>query len=247
LVGAGPGDPELLTLKALRALQDADVVLSDDLVGPAILDLARREARIIAVGKRGHGPSCRQHDINALMVRLARQGRRVVRLKAGDPMIFGRAGEEIAACRAAGVPVEVVPGISTPQGVAAALAVSLTHRDLARRVQFVTGHGRSGGLPQGLDFAALADPQATTIVYMPRRTWPAFAAALQAAGLSPATPALVVANATRPDQIVIQADVATLVARLDTIPQGAPTVILYGAALGLAWAAEVLAAEAAAA
>ena len=144
LVGAGPGDPELLTLKAVRTLQSADVVLFDDLVAPAILDFARREAKKTLVGKKGHGPSCRQDDINALMVKLALEGRRVVRLKGGDPTVFGRAGEEIAACRAAGIAVEVVPGISAAQGAAAGLGVSLTHRDHARRLQFVTAHGRDG-------------------------------------------------------------------------------------------------------
>ena len=143
-MGAGPGDAELLTLKALRALRNADVILYDDLVAPEILDYARREARTMLVGKTGHGPSCRQDDINALMVQLARSGKQVVRLKSGDPLVFGRAGEEIEACRAAGIPVTVVPGVSAAQGAAAALGLSLTHRDAARRLQFVTGHDRRG-------------------------------------------------------------------------------------------------------
>ena len=147
LVGAGPGDPELLTLRAVRALQSADVILIDDLVAPAILDFARREAKKMMVGKTGFAPSCKQDEINALMVSLAKAGRRVVRLKGGDPMIFGRAGEEIAACREAGIPVEVVPGISAAQGAASRLGVSLTHRKLARRIQYVTAHGADGKLP----------------------------------------------------------------------------------------------------
>src|SRR5262249_38841857 len=126
LVGAGPGDPELLTLRAVRALQSADVILIDDLVAPEILDFARREAKKMMVGKTGYGPSCRQDEINALMIALAKAGRRVVRLKGGDPMIFGRGGEEIAACRAAQIPVEVVPGITAAQGAAARIGVSLT-------------------------------------------------------------------------------------------------------------------------
>src|SRR6185295_15021450 len=121
LVGAGPGDPELLTLKAVRALQSADVILFDDLVARDILDFARREARKMLVGKTGYGPSCKQDEINTLMIQLAKNGRRVVRLKGGDPMIFGRATEEIEACRAAGVAVEVVPGITSAQGAAARL------------------------------------------------------------------------------------------------------------------------------
>ena len=131
LVGAGPGDPELLTLRAVRALQSADVILIDDLVSPQVLDFARREAKKMMVGKTGHGPACKQSEINELMIKLAKAGKRVVRLKGGDPMIFGRAGEEIAACRAANIPVEVVPGISAAQGAASRLLVSLTHR--ARR------------------------------------------------------------------------------------------------------------------
>ena len=140
LVGAGPGDPELLTLRAVRALQSADVILFDDLVAPDILDFARREAKKMLVGKTGHAPSCKQDDINALMISLAKAGRRVVRLKGGDPMIFGRADEEIAACRAAAIAVEVVPGITTAQGAASRLLVSLTRRGQARRVQYLTGH-----------------------------------------------------------------------------------------------------------
>jgi uroporphyrin-III C-methyltransferase/precorrin-2 dehydrogenase/sirohydrochlorin ferrochelatase len=125
LVGAGPGDPELLTLKAVRALRTADVILFDDLVASEVLDFARREAKRLLVGKTGHRPSCKQDDINTLMVSLARSGKRVVRLKAGDPMIFGRAGEEIAALEAAGIPFDVVPGIGAAQGAAASLKVSL--------------------------------------------------------------------------------------------------------------------------
>jgi uroporphyrin-III C-methyltransferase / precorrin-2 dehydrogenase / sirohydrochlorin ferrochelatase len=147
LVGAGPGDPELLTLRAVRALQSADVILFDHLVSAEILDFARREAKKMLVGKTGHAPSCRQDDINALMVSLAKAGRRVVRLKGGDPMIFGRADEEIAACRAAGIAVDVVPGVTAAQAAASRLKVSLTRRGEARRVQYITGHGRDGELP----------------------------------------------------------------------------------------------------
>src|SRR5262245_25061204 len=147
LVGAGPGDPELLTLRAVRALQEADVILIDHLVAPAILDFTRREAKKMMVGKTGYGPSCRQDEINAMMVTFAKAGKRVVRLKGGDPMIFGRAGEEIAACQAAGIPVEVVPGISAAQGAASRLGVSLTARALARRIQYITAHASNGRLP----------------------------------------------------------------------------------------------------
>jgi uroporphyrin-III C-methyltransferase / precorrin-2 dehydrogenase / sirohydrochlorin ferrochelatase len=231
LVGAGPGDPELLTLRAVRALQSADIILVDDLVAPAILDFARREAKKMLVGKTGHGPSCKQEEINALMVALAASGKRVVRLKGGDPMIFGRATEEIAACRAAGVAVEVVPGISAAQGAAARLGVSLTHRARARRVQYVTGHGSDGRLPGDIDWQSLADPGATTVVYMPARTLAAFAASAIARGLDPAMPAAAVFNATRPDEFVVAAPIADLPQRLADIDRHGPVVVMIGRVL----------------
>jgi uroporphyrin-III C-methyltransferase / precorrin-2 dehydrogenase / sirohydrochlorin ferrochelatase len=197
LVGAGPGDPELLTLKALRVLQSADIILYDRLVSPEILELARREARRILVGKAGHAPSCRQDDINALMVKLARDGRRVVRLKGGDPLIFGRAAEEIKACRNAAIPVEVVPGITAALGAAAELALPLTGRQHSRRLQFVTGHAKDADVPNH-DWKSLADPAATTVFYMGARTFPAKLKRLLAAGLDPETPALVVSSSTTP-------------------------------------------------
>ncbi|QCK87401.1 uroporphyrinogen-III C-methyltransferase [Phreatobacter aquaticus] len=232
LVGAGPGDPELLTLKAVRALQSADVIVHDDLVPAAILDTARREAIRIAAGKRGRGPSCKQVDINELIVTLASQGKRVVRLKSGDPMIFGRAGEEIAAARAAGIPIEVVPGITAAQGAAAALGVSLTHRDHARRVQYVTAHGKDGRLPRDLSWDALADPAASTVVYMPGGTWHEMAAGLALRGVRGDMPAIAVANATRKDQDVILATVATLGERLAAASFDGPVLVLFGEAFG---------------
>ena len=168
--GPAPAIRSCLTLRAVRALQSADIILIDDLVAPEILDFARREAKKMLVGKTGYGPSCRQDEINSLMIALARAGKRVVRLKGGDPMIFGRAGEEIAACRAAGIAVEVVPGITAAQGAAARLTVSLTQRRDARRLQYVTGHGENGRLPEDTDWKSLADPAATTVVYMPKKT-----------------------------------------------------------------------------
>jgi uroporphyrin-III C-methyltransferase / precorrin-2 dehydrogenase / sirohydrochlorin ferrochelatase len=232
LVGAGPGDPELLTLRAVRALQAADIILVDDLVAPDILDFARREARKMLVGKTGHGPSCRQEEINLLMVTLARAGKRVVRLKGGDPMIFGRATEEIAACRAAGIPVEVVPGISAAQGAASRLGVSLTHRETARRVQYVTGHGADGLLPADIDWPSIADPGVTTVVYMPVKTHAAFAAAAIAAGLDRATPAVAVINATRPDETVVTATIADLPGRLAAVAIAGPAVVMIGQVIG---------------
>jgi len=228
LVGAGPGDAELLTLRAVRALQSADVILYDDLVAADVLDFARREAKKLLVGKTGHKPSCKQEEINELMISLAKAGRRVVRLKGGDPMIFGRAGEEIEACHAAGLPVEVVPGISAAQGAAARLGVSLTHRSVARRLQYVTGHGSDGKLPIDIDWPALADPAATTIVYMPTKTLAALAEQAAAHGLDAKTPAVAVIRATREDEVVLVDTIAALPARLAAVTPDGPVVVMIG-------------------
>jgi uroporphyrin-III C-methyltransferase/precorrin-2 dehydrogenase/sirohydrochlorin ferrochelatase len=228
LVGAGPGDPELLTLRAVRALQSADVILFDDLVSGEILDFARREARKMLVGKTGYGPSCKQSDINELMVSLARAGRRVVRLKGGDPMIFGRAGEELDACEAANIPVEVVPGITAAQGVASQLAVSLTNRDQVRRVQYITGHSRKGALPTDLNWKSLTDPGATTAIYMPTKTLAEFVATAMREGLDPQLPAVAVARATRPDQAVIASAIANLPSRLAVEAPDGPVLVMIG-------------------
>jgi len=200
LVGAGPGDAELLTLKAVRALQAADVILFDDLVSDDVLDLARREAKRMLVGKRGGRASCRQDEINGLMVKLARQGKRVVRLKSGDPMIFGRAGEEISELRAAGISVEVVPGITAALAMASALGVSLTHRTYAQSLRLITGHGRNGDVPPGLDWRGLADPASTLVFYMAGRTAPEIVRRLIAQGLEAATPVVVVESLSRPEE-----------------------------------------------
>ncbi len=231
LVGAGPGDPELLTLRAVRTLQSADVILFDDLVSADILDFARREAKKMLVGKTGRAPrapSCRQDDINALMISLAKAGRRVVRLKGGDPMIFGRADEEIAACRAAGIAVEVVPGVTAAQGAASRLLVSLTRRAQARRVQYITGHGRDGKLPADIDWASLIDPAATTVVYMPTKTLPELVANAVEAGLDPAMPAVAVERATRAGERIIGGTIADLPARLAAKPPSGPVVVMIG-------------------
>jgi uroporphyrin-III C-methyltransferase / precorrin-2 dehydrogenase / sirohydrochlorin ferrochelatase len=231
LVGAGPGDPELLTLKAVRALQSADVILFDALVDRDVLEFARREAKKMLVGKTGYGPSCKQDDINALMVSLAKSGRRVVRLKGGDPLIFSRAGEEIAACRAAGIAVEVVPGITAAQGAAASLGVSLTHRSHARRLQYITGHDREGKLPADIDWSSVADPSATTIVYMPKKTLGELTTRAIAQGLDPATPAIAVASATRPTETAVAAPVGEIAARIGEADIKGPVLVLIGRAL----------------
>jgi uroporphyrin-III C-methyltransferase/precorrin-2 dehydrogenase/sirohydrochlorin ferrochelatase len=200
LVGAGPGDAELLTLKAVRALQAADVILFDDLVSEDVLELARREAKRLMVGKRGGRASCAQDDINDLMTRLALKGKHVVRLKSGDPMIFGRAGEEIEHLERAGVPVDVVPGITAGTALASALGVSLTHRDMAQSVRFVTGCAKTGRLPDNLDWRGLADPLTTTIFYMAGGTAGAIAVRLVEEGFAPDTPAVMVSNVSRGEQ-----------------------------------------------
>jgi uroporphyrin-III C-methyltransferase/precorrin-2 dehydrogenase/sirohydrochlorin ferrochelatase len=232
LVGAGPGDPELLTLKAVRVLQSADVVLFDDLVPSAIVDMARREAARITVGKRGHKPSCGQDEISALLVKLARQGKKVVRLKGGDPTIFGRANEEIEALREAGIPFEIVPGVTAASGAAAAARVSLTERDLARRVQFITAHTKEGRLPDDLDWQGLADPRATTAVYMGVKTLPLLIERLLASGMDPATPALFIESATRPDQRIIAAPLSDLPRQVAALGPLGPGLVLIGAAIG---------------
>ncbi|NGO55745.1 siroheme synthase CysG [Allomesorhizobium camelthorni] len=199
-VGAGPGDGELLTLKAVRALQAADVILFDDLVSDEVLELARREAQRILVGKRAGRPSCKQDEINEMMVSLAKAGRRVVRLKSGDPMIFGRAGEEIEALVREEIGYDVVPGITAGLAMASALGVSLTHRDSAKSVRFVTGHSRRGGLPEDMDWRAIADPSATTIFYMGGRTAGEIASRLIAHGMPGSTPVVVAADIGRAGQ-----------------------------------------------
>jgi len=228
LVGAGPGDPELLTLRAVRALQSADVILFDDLVSREVMDFARREARKMLVGKTGFGPSCTQEDINSLMVSLAKQGKRVIRLKGGDPLIFGRAAEEIAACEAASIAVDVVPGITSVQGAAARLGIALTDRKKARRLQYVTGHAKQGGLPADVDWKSLADPSTTTAVFMPTRTLAALAEKAIAEGLDRNTPAIAISRATRPDQAVVTAPIAELAEQLAQAGLPGPVLVLIG-------------------
>ena len=236
LVGAGPGDAEYLTLKAVRALQAADVILYDDLVAPEVLELARREARRISVGKRGRGPSCKQTDIAELMLRLALQGARVVRLKSGDPMIFGRAGEEISMARDAGVPVDVVPGVTAALALASKLGASLTHRDHAHSVRFVTGHGRTGELPDHLDWRGLADPTTTLIVYMGGATAGLVAERLAANGLPFETPVVVAEAVGTPREAVRRGRLSGLGDLAAGVVKGAPVLIGIGEVFGEAGA-----------
>jgi uroporphyrin-III C-methyltransferase/precorrin-2 dehydrogenase/sirohydrochlorin ferrochelatase len=228
LVGAGPGNPDLLTVAALRAIQNADVILFDELVSQEVLALANSRALMINVGKRGYRPSCKQSDINQEIVRHALEGRKVVRLKSGDPSIFGRAGEEIEACAAAGIAVEVIPGVTSAQAAAARLGVSLTHRDHARRVQFITGHDRHGRVPADLDWHAIADPNATTVVYMPLKTLRDLTARAMALGLPADTPAVAIANVTRKEERAITSTVAKIADEVERDPPGSPLLVLIG-------------------
>lgn len=226
-VGSGPGDPELLTLKAVSRLQAADAVLFDDL-SSAVLGHARSGADLIAVGKRAGRPSPSQAHVSQLLVEYARTGIRVVRLKSGDPGMFGRLEEEIVALRAAGIMFEIIPGISAASAAAAAAQIPLTRRLSARRVQFVTGHDVTGDLPEQRNMAALADPEATTVVFMPKRTFPALAASLIEHGLSPNTPTLIAENVGHPDQSLARSTMAELAAQLEAGFSSKPVLILYG-------------------
>jgi len=231
-VGAGPGDAELLTLKAVRALQAADVILFDDLVSDEVLELARREARRILVGKRAGRPSCKQHEINDMMVSLAKAGRRVVRLKSGDPMIFGRAGEEIEVLAREGIAYDAVPGVTAGLALASALGVSLTHRDHAKSVRFVTGHSRHGGLPEDMDWRAIADPSATTIFYMGGRTAGGIASRLIAHGMPATTPVAVAADIGRAGQQVRASCLSALIDIVTETDGSRPVLICIGEVFG---------------
>ena len=236
LVGAGPGDPELLTLKALKLLQGADVVVHDRLTPPAILDLAGPNARLIDAGKRKSRHTLPQDDINRLLVALAREGLKVVRLKGGDPFVFGRGGEELQACREAGVECHVVPGVSAGLAAGAMAGAPLTHRGLAQAVTFVTGHAASGGEPD-LDWASLARPNQTVVVYMGLSTAAVIAARLIEAGRQPSTPALVVEHASLPDERRILTSLASL--GEDVLGLDGPAILIVGEVAALADVSEL--------
>ena len=230
LVGAGPGDPDLLTLKASRLIGGASVIFYDALVGPGVLDLVLPSTRLVAVGKRSGRHSKDQKAIDALIVEAALAGERVVRLKGGDPSIFGRASEELAACHAAGVPVRVCPGVTAASAAAASLNLSLTLRGFARRLTLVTAHVRAGE-ELDLDWQALADPQATLAIYMGKAAAPAVSAHLISAGLPPGTPVVLVENASLPEErhFATRLDLLPLAAR--TALGNGPAVILVGQAV----------------
>ena len=227
-VGSGPGDPELLTLKAVDRLKRADAVLFDDLSSGPILSHARRDADLVGVGKRAGRPSPKQDHVSRLLVDYAQGGARVVRLKSGDGGLFGRLEEELVALRAAGIPYEIVPGVPSACAAAAAAGIPLTRRLTARRVQFVTGHDVTGALPESLNLTALADPEATTVVFMGKRTFPELAARLIAHGLPGATPALLAEGVSTPEQALTRSTVEGLAETLAKASGSAQALILFG-------------------
>jgi uroporphyrin-III C-methyltransferase len=227
-VSSGPGDPELLTLKAVNRLKHADAVLFDDLSSGPILSHVRQGADLVGVGKRAGRPSPNQDHVSRLLVDYALTGQRIVRLKSGDGGLFGRLEEEITALNAAGIKYEIIPGVPSAMAAAAAAGMPLTRRLSARRVQFVTGADTRGGLPEGLNMAALADPMATTVVYMGRRSFPQLAAALIAHGLPPDTPALLAEGVSTPDQALHLSTVRQLAQTIAGSTATAPALVLYG-------------------
>jgi uroporphyrin-III C-methyltransferase len=227
-VSSGPGDPDLLTLKAVARLQAADAVLFDDLSSGPILAHARAGADMVAVGKRAGRPSPKQDHVSQLLVDYAATGARVVRLKSGDCGLFGRLEEEIDALKTAGIGYEIIPGVSSAFAAAAAAGIPLTRRMSARRVQFVTGADVSGTLPPDLNWAALADPLATTVVFMGKRSFPALVAGLLAHGLPPDTPALLAESVGHPDQSLTRSTISALAQTLQGTTSGLPGLIFYG-------------------
>ena len=231
LVGAGPGDPDLLTVKAARLIREADVIVHDGLVSAEVLATAPATVRRISVAKRRSRPTLSQDDINRLLVVLAGQGLNVVRLKGGDPFVFARGGEEIQACRDAGVPCDVIPGVTAGVAAAAAAQVPLTHRLIAETVTFVTGHGAAGAEPD-LDWPALARPGQTVVIYMGLANAALIADRLIAAGRDAATPALIVENASLAGERRVCTTLASL-GEAAAVLDG-PAVLIVGEAAALA-------------
>lgn len=231
IVGAGPGDAELLTLKALRYIQRADVVLYDNLIGPDVLEYARRDAEKIYVGKRKRSLQTQQDRIHELLVEHAKAGRRVVRLKGGDPFIFGRGGEELDVLHDAGLDAVVVPAVTAATGCAAYAGIPLTHRDAAQSVRFVTGHRKDDRI--NLDWPELALPNQTLVLYMARGGLREICARLIEHGRSPATPAAVIENGTLPTMRVVRSDLAGLADRIEAETFTGPTITIVGEVVAL--------------
>jgi uroporphyrin-III C-methyltransferase/precorrin-2 dehydrogenase/sirohydrochlorin ferrochelatase len=245
LVGAGPGDPDLVTFRALRLMQKADVVLYDRLTDERVINLVRREAERIYVGKRPDNHELPQEEISVLLVKLAKQGRRVLRLKGGDPFMFGRGGEEIEILAEHNVPFQVCPGVTAAIGASAYAGIPLTHRDHAQACVFVTGHGRDGKID--LDWPALLQPRQTVAIYMGLRNLEALTAEFIARGASPELPAAVVDNATRANQRVIVATLGALAAKARAAELRGPSIVIVGTVVSLRDKLDWYAPEAAAA
>ena len=231
LVGAGPGDPDLLTFRALRLMQQTDVVLYDRLVGDGILNLVRRDATRVYVGKMKEDHTLPQEDISKLLVRLAKEGKRVLRLKAGDPFMFGRGGEEIEELAREGIAFQVIPGITAASGCASYAGIPLTHRDHAQACVFVTGHGKDGKL--GLNWDILIQPDQTVVVYMGLSSLSEIAAAFIEHGADPATPAAVIEKGTREGQRVIAGDLQSLPGKVADAGLQSPALIIIGSVVTL--------------
>lgn len=231
LVGAGPGDPGLLTLHAWHALEHADVILHDALVAPEILALCGAQTRLEAVGKRAGQASPKQLQINARMIELARQGQRVVRLKGGDPLVFGRGGEEALALAAAGVPFRIVPGVTAGHGALAYAGIPATHRGRSQSIAFVTGH--HAGDARDPDWAALARGAQTLVLYMALQRLPAIAETLLAAGRDPQDPVAILCDATTPQQRCRRTALADAAAIADGVDPTAATLIVIGPVVAL--------------
>ena len=243
LVGAGPGDPGLLSALALHALDRADVVVYDDLVDPRILALAPAGAQLDYAGKRGGRPSPSQPDISARLIRLAREGRRVLRLKGGDPCVFGRGGEEALALAEAAIPFRIVPGITAGIGGLAYAGIPVTHRDINSAVTFVTGHSSGGAVPNGIDWEAIARGSPVIVLYMGLRQLGAIAARLIAAGRRADEPVAIVSKATTPAQRVLVTSLAKAAAAAAEAGIEGPTIIAVGEVVrlraALDWIGEV--------
>ena len=227
-VSSGPGDPDLLTLKAVDRLRRADAVLFDDLSSGPILTHAKAGADLIGVGKRAHRASPKQQAVSRLLLDYAQQGGHIVRLKSGDGGLFGRLEEELIVLREAGIDYEIIPGVPSAFAAAAAAGIPLTRRLTARRIQFVTGHDASGQLPEDVNLPALADPTATTVVFMGKRTFSQLQKQLQQLGLPPDTPALLAEAVSTPQQTLKRTTIGALADQLETEISASPALIVYG-------------------
>jgi uroporphyrin-III C-methyltransferase len=226
LVGAGPGDPGLLTLKAYDCLRQGDVILHDRLVSPAILGLASPDAHFVPVGKEGGGICFPQDGIHQLLISYAREGKKVVRLKGGDPFLFGRGGEEALALEEEGIPFEIIPGVTSALAVPAAVGIPVTHRNLASQVVFVTAHGQNGTNP--IDWARLATLEGTLVVLMPLGTLEKITEQLILGGMPPHTPSAMIHAGTTPTQKVVIASLATIADKTSQAGFGSPALLVIG-------------------